>query len=58
MNSLMMRQTGKIKEEVVVLAKGPNETLIRILDLKDLLESFTNERTVNLDMQTSSMKFG
>ena len=48
MNSLMIRQTGKIKEEVVIMVEKSGSTgsnaIIRILDLKDLTDTFSSEK--------------
>lgn len=59
MNSLMLRQTGKVKEEVVILAEDEkNSTAVRVLDLKQLVDDFNYEKKVQLEMQTCSIKFG
>ena len=57
MNSLMLRQTGCIKEEVAVLAEsGGSNVAVRVLDF--WLEEFQYEKTLQLEMQTCSIKFG
>jgi len=57
MNSLTLRQTGKLKVEVVLLLSRGSQTLVRVLDLADLTESFSNEGVCQLDV-TMSFKFG
>lgn len=57
MNSLTIRQTGKLKEELVLLVQRGSSSIIRVLDLKDLTEAFSNEGVCQLDV-THSFKFG
>ena len=56
MNSLMLRQTGLVKEEVVILVESDNISAIRAIDFK--LEEFEYNKTLQLEMQTCSIKFG
>jgi hypothetical protein len=52
----MLRQTGLVKEEVVILVESDNISAIRAIDFK--LEEFEYNKTLQLEMQTCSIKFG
>jgi hypothetical protein len=57
MNYLMLRQTGCINKEVGVLAEsGASNGAVRVLDFRH--EEFQYEKTLQLEMQTCSIKFG
>jgi hypothetical protein len=59
LNSLQLRQTGKVKEELLLLVAGKGYSAVRVLDWAELLGSeYSCQRVMHLDAQTSSVKFG
>ena len=60
LNSLQIRQTGKFKEEITILCHQAKtrEALVRVVDLKLLIDDFNFEEVCQLDIQTCSIKFG
>lgn len=60
LNSLFIRQTGKLKEEVAMLIHNQEtgDAVVRVIDVKQLIDDFNNEEVCPLEIQTCSVKFG
>ena len=51
---------GKLKEEVAMLIHNQEtgDAVVRVIDVKQLIDDFNNEEVCPLEIQTCSVKFG
>ncbi|CDW83287.1 UNKNOWN [Stylonychia lemnae] len=58
-NSMSVRDSGKCKEEIIILCQSvaENESIVKVIELQALFDDFNNQHTINMD-QHLSFKFG